>query len=283
MKKPTYGFKRELQITEYFRNGYRTFDTYMFKVMTLTVLIVDKNGVINEQIIRHFEEKELYKKAGLKKADGFIKQTEWSIPELHGKVYNVSLYAKANGRANNENKFEFPPPVDNVLYFGNCILVNKNDDDEYTNLSKKEWTDIYNFLYGGFDDIGDEDGEEDEDEEDEDENVPRTKSGYVKNDFVVDDEEEDDNDADEEEDEDEDDIDEDMEDEDIADCVDEDGDGDNEYEPVKPVRKSTRLTKKAPAPKKLNKRIVLVNNFIELEHNAQYLECTGELSEEEYI
>ena len=31
--------------------------------MTLTVLIVDKTGAINEQIIKHFDENELYKKA----------------------------------------------------------------------------------------------------------------------------------------------------------------------------------------------------------------------------
>jgi hypothetical protein len=200
----------------------------MFKAMTLTVLIVDKTGAINEQIIKHFDENELYKKAGLKKAEGFIKQTEWSIPELHGKVYNVSLYAKANGRANSENKFEFPPPVDNVLYFGNCILVNKNDDDEYTNLSKKEWKEVYDFLYGGFDDIGDEDEEEEEEEDDDDDDIPRTKSGYVKDDFIVDD---DDGDGDDDDDDDDDDVD-DTDDVDEADENEED-----ENEQVKPIIK----------------------------------------------
>jgi hypothetical protein len=244
----------------------------MFKAMTLTVLIVDKTGAINEQIIKHFDENELYKKAGLKKAEGFIKQTEWSIPELHGKVYNVSLYAKANGRANSENKFEFPPPVDNVLYFGNCILVNKNDDDEYTNLSKKEWKEVYDFLYGGFDDIGDEDEEEEEEEDDDDDDIPRTKSGYVKDDFIVDD---DDGDGDDDDDDD------DVDDTDDVDEADENEEDENEQ--VKPRRKSTRLAKKTPAQKKSNGRIPLVNNFIAVEQNAQYLECTGELSEEEYI
>ena len=252
--------------------------------MTLTVLIVDKTGAINEQIIKHFDENELYKKAGLKKAEGFIKQTEWSIPELHGKVYNVSLYAKANGRANSENKFEFPPPVDTVLYFGNCILVNKNDDDEYTNLSKKEWKEVYDFLYGGFDDIGEEDEEdeeEEEEEEDDDDNVPRTKSGYVKDDFIVDD---DDGDDDGDDDEVDDDMDDDeVDDTDDADDADADEDDADEDEPVKPIRKSTRLAKKTPAPKKSKGRIALVNNFIAVEQNTQYLECTGELSEAEYV
>ncbi len=187
------------------------------------------------------------------------------------------MYAKANGRANSENKFEFPPPVDTVLYFGNCILVNKNDDDEYTNLSKKEWKEVYDFLYGGFDDIGDEDEEEEEEEEeDDDDNVPRTKSGYVKDDFIVDDDDDgDDDDGDDDGDE---------ADEDEEDDADEDEeDNADEDEPVKPIRKSTRLAKKTPAPKKSNGRIALVNNFIAVEQNTQYLECTGELSEEEYI
>jgi len=268
MKKPTYGFKREIQFTTCFRNGYRTFHLYKFKTMTVTVLVVDKTGSIKEQIVKHFDVNDLYKKAGLKKAEGFKKQTEWSIPELHGSSYNVCLYAKANGRANSENKYEFPPPVDNILYFGSCILVNKNDDDEYTDLSKTEWKVIYDFLYGGFDDIGDEE----EEEEDDDDDVPRTKSGYVKDEFVVDDDDADDDDEEEDE-EDEEDVDDDENTEDGAD----------EEEPVTTRRKSTRLAKKSPVVKKTKGRPPLVNNFIAADIDTQYLECTGELSEEEYV
>ena len=58
---------------------------------------------------------------------------------------------------NYENKYEFPPPVDNTLFFGNCILINKDEEDMPINITKKEWTEIYDHLYGGFDDIGEDD------------------------------------------------------------------------------------------------------------------------------
>ena len=77
------------------------------------------------------------------------------------------------------------------------------------NLSEDLWTKVYEKLFGGFEDIGDED----EFSEDELENVSKdlkTKKGYLKDGFVIEDEDEDDVD----EYEDDDDDDEDSEDED---------------------------------------------------------------------
>ena len=223
--------------------------------MSLTVLIFEKNGTIKEQTIKKFNELELYKKAGLKSSTGFNNRTIWNVDGIRGKSYHLSLFGKIDGRANSENKYEFPPPVDNTLFFGNCILVNKDEDDVPINITKKEWLEVYDHLYGGFDDIGEED---EEDEEEEDDELPRTKSGYVKDDFIVDDDEEEDEDEDEEEDEDED---EDEEEEVI----------------IKPKRKPVK-------PKRSKKpETELVNNFVLNEKQSIYLECTGELSEEDYL
>jgi hypothetical protein len=211
--------------------------------MSLTVLIFEKNGTIKEQTIKKFNELELYKKAGLKSSTGFNNRTIWNVDGIKGKSYHLSLFGKIDGRANSENKYEFPPPVDNTLFFGNCILVNKDDDDVPINMTKKEWLEVYDHLYGGFDDIGD-----DEEEEEEDDDLPRTKSGYVKDEFVVDDDDDDDDDAEFEE------------------------------EIIKPKRKTTKrvkITKLSKPP--------LVNNFVSSEKQSVYLECTGELSEEEYL
>ena len=49
---------------------------------------------------------------------------------------------KDSGRAGSENKFEFPPPVDNELYFGNCILLNLKG-----NIKKKLNGKIYIIIY----------------------------------------------------------------------------------------------------------------------------------------
>jgi len=226
--------------------------------MSVTILIVDKYGKINEKTIKKLDETELYKKAGLKSAVGFKLHSDWIIPDLKGNAYHIHLYGKTDGRANSENKYEFPPPVDSVLFFGSCILLNKDANDKFTSISKKEWTSIYEYLYGGFDDIDDE--EEEEEEEDDDDELPRTKSGYVKDDFIVDDDEEDDEEDDEDEDEDED-----------------------EYM-KQPVRRSLRKNEKSINHKKSKKiQIALVNNFVENEGIDQFLDCTGELSEEEYL
>jgi hypothetical protein len=63
--------------------------------------------------------------------------------------------------------------------------VNKNKTG-VEDISVKEWNKIYDHLYGGFDDLCDDDEEE---SEDEDEDLPKTKSGYAKDDFIVDDDE----------------------------------------------------------------------------------------------
>ena len=151
--------------------------------MSLTILIIEKTGKIKELQLKSYIEEDLYKKAGFKTVDGFELQTEWGA-EIGGKQFNVSVYGKLYGRAGQENKYEFPPPIDNTLLFGACVLVNKKNGVA-TSITKDDWKTVYEHLYGGFEDIGDEDSEESED--DVDDNVPRTKEGYVKDDFVVDD------------------------------------------------------------------------------------------------
>ena len=149
-----------------------------------TVIIVEKSGSIKEVNIKSYNEEELYKKAGFKVTDGFDLQTKWTVNL--DKKYTVLLYAKVKGRAGQENKYDFPPPVDKNLFFGNCLLVNVCDDNFAQDLKESEWEKIYEHLFGGFEDIGSEDSEESEDSDDD---LPRTKSGYVKDGFIVDDNE----------------------------------------------------------------------------------------------
>ena len=94
---------------------------------------------------------------------------------------NYNYQEDINGSPNQENKYEFPPPVADVLYFGTCILVNTNRD-----LKIQEWKDIYDKLMGGFEDLDDISDEED----DEDTNLEIGSDGYARDGFVVDEEEE---------------------------------------------------------------------------------------------
>lgn len=156
------------------------------------ILIVEKSGEIKEVNLKNYDESELFKKAGFKTAEGFGCATQWDIeiPDVE-KSYRVCLYGKTKGRANQENKYDFPPPVDKILFFGSCVLVNTKDDGKTAeNLSAKEWEKIYEALFGGFEDIGSEDSEESEESEVSLSSL--TKSGYMKDGFVVDSNSEDD-------------------------------------------------------------------------------------------
>jgi hypothetical protein len=146
------------------------------------ILLVDKNGDIEQKEYKLEDESELYKKAGFTKPDGFDKVSTWSV-ETDNKLYEYSVYGKKDGNATHENKYEFPPPLDNVLFFDTCVIIKKRKDNLKT-ITVEEWNNVYEHLYGGFEDI--EDGSEFSDDDEEDD-VPRTKTGYVEDDFVVED------------------------------------------------------------------------------------------------
>ena len=220
-----------------------------------SIIIIEKNGDIKEQNIKNGEKSELYKKAGFKNNKGFVLQTTWSL-DLNSKSYNIELYGKVEGGAKQENKYEFPPPVDSVLYFGNCILINTNDT-EILNLNKKEWKEIYEVLYGGFEDLDDDGDDDDEEELDEIESsLILTKDGYEKDGFVVD---KDDTDEDDDEDE----------DEDVS----------SEEEIVCKKKKRKPVAKKAKKSKSSTK---ITLEEVDVKPDT-YLNCDSELCEEEYV
>jgi hypothetical protein len=233
----------------------------------VTILIVDKSGEIKETVLKNYDEAELYKKAGFKTADGFKCYAEWNIDDVNDKSYSISVFGKTTGKANQENKYDFPPPIDTALFFGNCIIVNKNDD-EPVSITEDEWESIYDYLFGGFEDLGDEDTEDDSDEDDD--GAPRTKDGYVKDGFVVDDDdlEEDDEEDEEEEDEEE----------------EADDDDEEVYTKKSKASKKPKISEKKKGKttdKKIKKTPVSV--FTSLAEPENYLDCTSELSEEEYM
>ena len=157
----------------------------------LDVIIVEKGGSLKTLAVKDFKLDELYKKCGFKKGEDFVKQVEWNA-KYDGKKYFVEVYAKTDGRPNSENKYDFPPPIDTTLFFGNCAILaylKKSDGSaEYVSLSMPLWNKIYEKLFGGFEDLA-ATAAEDEAEEDELANVPKekkTKQGYLKDGFVVD-------------------------------------------------------------------------------------------------
>ena len=112
--------------------------------MTKKILIVMRGGNLKEHNI-NIKENELYKKCNFKTGNNFERRHTWK----HNDKY-VSLYSRDTGRANTENKYELPPPIDKELYYGKMLLIMHNNktykDEEVENLSKDEWVNIYNTL-----------------------------------------------------------------------------------------------------------------------------------------
>jgi hypothetical protein len=158
-----------------------------------TLVIVEKGGTLKELKVKNLIEEELYKKCGFRKNDNFENRTTWDV-EINNTKYKIELWARNEGKAGSENKYDFPPPIDKELYFGNCCLVSKDTkNNSYISLSISLWMKIYEYLFGGFEDIE----EEEEESEDELDNIPKnmkTKNGYLKDGFVVPDDDDDDDD-----------------------------------------------------------------------------------------
>ena len=87
---------------------------------SLTIIIIDKGASLKTLTVKDYKVEELYKKCGFKKCDGFNLQVEWPV-KLDGQKYLIQMYGKLDGKANMENKYEFPPPVDKSLFFGSDV------------------------------------------------------------------------------------------------------------------------------------------------------------------
>jgi len=156
------------------------------------VIIIDKTCNLKSSSVKSFDVDILYKKCNLRKKDNFEKRHTWKIDNTNF----VSCFSKDKGRESSINKYDLPPPIDNVLYYGSILLV-KHDTEELNNenvtdLSVEDWEKHYEKLFGGFEDLGEEDSYSDEEE------IPehlQTKQGYSKEGgFVVSDDDDEDED-----------------------------------------------------------------------------------------
>ena len=200
------------------------------------VVIISKSSSVKTENIKNFNIDELYKKCKFRKKDDFGLRHTWNYKNNY-----YSIFSKDKGRANSENKYDLPPPLDNELYFGSMIVIKHTGkipkNNQVVNLEDKEWLKLYEHLFGGFEDLGDEDSVSEE------EYIPdelKTKHGYLKDGFVVssDAEEDDDeyvpNDDEEEEEDDLSETDDEADyggetDDEMPDLVDDDDDEDDEF------------------------------------------------------
>lgn len=152
-------------------------------------VVIDKKS--NKKNV-NLNTEDFYKKCGFRNDKDFEHRNTWKEKDNGEDVY-LSVFAKNKGRANTENKYELPPPIDNELYFGSILIVKHKEKDEYkladlVDLNVEEWEKYYEKLYGGFEELGEDDSYSSEEEVDPD---MLTKEGYSKEDgFIVDDDEE---------------------------------------------------------------------------------------------
>lgn len=149
-----------------------------------SIILVESNGTLKQSKVKDVTFDNLYKKCGFRVAEHFAKRTTWNVP-IGEDTASIELWSKNDGKAGSENKYDFPPPIDTALYFGTCVLIRVDETESIVNLSTEVWNKAYEFLFGGFDDLD----EEEEPSEDELENIPqsmKTKHGYLKDGFVID-------------------------------------------------------------------------------------------------
>jgi len=139
------------------------------------IILIEHNGNIKNVKTKELTRDTLYKKCGLRSNENFERTTTWEV-EHNKEMFIIELWAKTEGKANHENKYDFPPPVDNSLYYGTCALIRVDEKDRIINLSADVWLKLYEKLFGGFEELDDDGGEEEEDdvgdeEEEEEEEV----------------------------------------------------------------------------------------------------------------
>src|SRR6056300_390750 len=110
-----------------------------------SIVLIETNGTVKTLKAKEVSNETLYKKCGFRVADDFTQRQTWNLrlnkSDKHR--YIVSVWAKKTGKANFENKYDFPPPIDKDLYYGTCAVVRTDDNGDIIDLTKETWLKIY--------------------------------------------------------------------------------------------------------------------------------------------
>jgi hypothetical protein len=151
------------------------------------IVVVVKNSDCVTVDFETYTEDKLYRKCNFRKSEGFKMQATWKI-NIKEQEHTICLYGKINGKHNTINNFEFPPPVDKQLFYGNCAIVNFDKNNNVIDIDCELWFKLYEKLLGGFYNLKDTEID-DNNEVDELDNIAKeykTKDGFLKDGFIVD-------------------------------------------------------------------------------------------------
>ena len=99
-------------------------------------VIIDKNSNKKESAL-NFDYAEFYKKCNYRNNNNFDVRHTWEFKE-GSETYYITVFAKDNGRAGSENKYDLPPPIDSNLYYGTLMLVKTFNKNSFETLPQKE-------------------------------------------------------------------------------------------------------------------------------------------------
>ena len=140
-------------------------------------ILIKKGGTIKCSNLKLSSLNEIYKKCGFMNNNYFDSRNIWS---LDNKSF-YTIYSKNKGKAGSENKYDLPPPIDSELYFGTMVILKHSekiiDIKNLQDLTVDDWQNVYNTLFGGFEDLDDDEESSDEEEVDPED---LTKEGYLK-------------------------------------------------------------------------------------------------------
>ena len=155
--------------------------------MAIGIVVISKGGEVQEARVTDGEAATLARKCGFKNASGFSKQASW--PASGEANTMVELWARSKGRAGSENKYDFPPPVDSSLFFGSCCIVGRAQHSAtIEDLSAETWARTYEKLFGGFENLSDEEDPSSDELEEVDPEMKTKCGGYLRDGFVTDEE-----------------------------------------------------------------------------------------------
>lgn len=152
-----------------------------------SIILIESSGTVKSLKAKDLTVETLYRKAGYRNADQFEKRHVWVCKLDHDQEVSVALFAKTTGKALHENKYNFPPPIESDLYFGTVILVQVASDGQLINLEIPTWNAVYDKLFAGFENLGEDDSEEEEldeleEDEDDEEDTRKKNQTYVSSD-----------------------------------------------------------------------------------------------------
>ena len=151
------------------------------------IVIINRYGETKTLTLSSLNYDDLYKKCKFRKKEGFEKQHTWKVKWDKTYIF-IQLFGKVAGRPPTINKYELPPPVDKILFYGSMAIVTSSDEEGKipVDCTTDQWQIFYEGLFGGFEDLEDEDTSEEE-------FIPpalRAQHGYSKeHNFIVNDNE----------------------------------------------------------------------------------------------